>query len=375
MSGARRASRSGDRSAPLARAAWSLLANVAGGDGVKFRRFLGTAGIVVFVGPNGSGKSLLCVESILPTLDGVEWACDDLEHLHNRPAQQHVRDHEGCPVLGRRRPENASELGGRRRADDPGEWEECPDLRAILDRCGRGVRLVHSTLPLLLPSTGLPHPLYRPLQHVRDLVGIEHADVLFDEVAGVSDASDSATMPAGLTRWLQQLRKRDVFLRITTPAYDRCSKPIRQVAQVVVDVRSFFPGESESGRLWRPRRAMLARAYDAFEFGTFNKSSGKRMASKASWFYWRADHDAMHHYSTLAQVNALVDVTETGICTTCNGSRSRPKCECPTGVDQVPADRVRIEERVTSAGARYRRAVVLPEPEQGEPHRCNDAVV
>lgn len=341
--------RSVDRSAPLARSVWSALGTVAG-NGDRFADYVRASGIVVFVGPNGSGKSLLAVESVLPTLKGIEWVCDDLEHLHNRPAQAHVTAHEGCHALG------------RPATDDHPGWAECPELRAVLERTGRGVRLVHSTLPLLLPSTGLPHPLYRPLTHIRDLIGIEHADVLFDEVAGVSDASDSATMPAGLTRWLQQLRKRDVFLRITTPAYDRCSKPIRQVAQAVVDVRSFFPTASTSGRLWRPRRAMLARAYDAFEFGTFQKNSGQRMTAKGSWFYWRASHDAMHHYSTLAQVHALVDVTETGTCTTCNGSRSRPKCECPVGAEHVPAERLRIEERTTSTGTRYRKAVILPDP-------------
>lgn len=297
-------------------------------------------GIVVFVGPNGAGKSLLAVETLLPTLAGIAWECSDLAHVHNRELALHVADCSDCSKLA-------------------AGWRFCEEGTDLLDVCGHGERLVWSTLPILDDSTGLEHRLYRPLTHIRDLVGIEHADVFMDEVAGVSDASDSATMPAGMTRWLQQLRKRDVLLRVTTPAYDRCSKPIRQVATLVVDLRAFFEEPSESGRLWRPRRAMIAKAYDAFAFGNFNKNSGDRLGCMASLAYWRPTGRAQNCYDTLAQVHALVDVTEGGTCTTCNGSRTRAKCDCdPSLVESLlPGETVEIVEETTARGGRVRRAV------------------
>jgi hypothetical protein len=295
-------------------------------------------GIAVFVGPNGSGKSLLAVDAFLTTLAGLTWECDDFEHLHNRPVRVHVLGCEVCTPHPRRP-----------------IW--CQEAKALLEVHGRGVRLAYSTLPLLDDATGDEHPLFRPLIDYRQLVEIEHADVLFDEVAGISDASDSASTPAALTRWLQQLRKRDVRLRVTTPAYDRCSKPIRQVATLVIDCRSFFPEASSTGRLWRPRRAMWLQAFDGFDFATFEKNSGERQSTMARQFYWRATGRAQNSYSTLAQVTALADVTDAGMCMACGGGRSRPRCSCGPEVDAIPYGELQVVEQVSAAGARVRRAV------------------
>jgi hypothetical protein len=223
-----------------------------------------------------------------------------------------------------------------------------------------GVRLVYSTVPLL-DDEGEPHSLYRPLVDFRQLVTIEHSDVLFDEVAGVSDSSDSSGVPVQVTNWLHQLRKRDCRLRVTTPAYARCSKPIRQVAQIVVDARSFFPERQQSGRLWRPRRAMLFRAFDAFAFDDYTAgvAKGERIKSLAGAAFWRPGSEAADRYDTLGAVQALGHVTEGGMCAVCGGSRSRPRCACDHSVDDIPAHRISVEEVVGSGGARVRRAVVI----------------
>lgn len=315
------------------RAFWGFLALVMNRGG----RLLGLVqghGIVIFVGPNGSGKSLMAVESLLPTLAGMEWFCDDVEHAHMRPVRDHERE---CRVCA---PDGA-----------------CREWYRLHDRHSAGVRYVYSTLPLLDDRTGEEHELYRPLIDYRQLVEIEHADVLFDEVAGVSDASDSGSTPAALTRWLQQLRKRDVRLRVTTPAYERCSKPIRQVATLVVDCRSFFAGASSAGRLWRPRRAMMCQAYDGFDFNTFDKASGKRQRVEANLYYWRAAHRAQNSYSTLAQVHALAEVTDAGMCMACGGTRSRPRCSCGPEVEFIPYGALEVVEQVSASGSRVRRAV------------------
>ncbi len=313
---------------------WAVLGFFFNGGG-RLGKYVGAHGIVVFVGPNGSGKSLMAVESMLPTLDGIAWECADLDHKHNAPVRSHVDSCYGCTRV-------------------IGEEVLCEEAAVLLTLHGRGLRLAWSTLPLL-DRDGRVHPLYRPLASARELPHIEHADVLFDEVAGVSDADTSASMPSAIKRWLQQLRKRDVRLRVTTPAYDRCSLPIRQIANVVVDCRSFFVA-SGGGRVWKPRRAMIFEAYDAFEFGHFDKNSGKRLKREAVMYYWRNSHRGMGAYSTLAQVSALVDVDESGACVVCNGSRPRVACACPPDAHEIPPSELEVVEIPGPRGGRARQA-------------------
>ena len=311
-------------------------------------------GIVVFVGPNGSGKSLAAVLSTLAALRGVSWSCRILGHHHNGPLARHIETcSEGCD----RGPAVAVAL--------------CETGVALDADCCSGVRLVYSTVPLL-GDDGEPHELYRPLVDFRQLVTIEHADVLFDEVAGVSDASDSSGVPVQVTNWLHQLRKRDVRLRVTTPAYARCSKPIRQVAQVVVDARSFFAESSSSGRLWRPRRAMLFRAFDAFDFADYTASTGDRIKPLAGAAFWRPGSEASRRYDTLGGVQALGHVTEGGMCAVCGGARSRPKCACDHSVDDVPAELLKVSEVVSNSGIRTRRAEVVELPIPVVPDSVDD---
>lgn len=324
----------------VAPAAWGALGVLLNSD--RFFRLIEVTGIVVFVGPNGSGKSLAAVESALRTLAGVPWECLQLGHHHCRPLREHIdactdgceRDAQGVAAV--------CELG-----DD------------LVDQVGAGERLVYSTVPLL-DDDGRPHPLYRELSSFTQLVTIEHADVLFDEVAGIADASDSSSIPVAVTNWLHQLRKRDNRLRVTTPAYSRCAKPIRQVAQVVVDARAFFPEPSQAGRLWRPRRGMLYRAFDAFAFEEYTASTKTRVKSLAGAAYWRPTGAAQSHYDTLGAVTQLGHVMEGGMCSACGGSRSRPRCACPVGIDEVPAELLAITETVSGGGSRVRSAALPP---------------
>lgn len=297
-----------------------------------------STGIVVFVGPNGSGKSLAAVHATLRTLEGVPWTCDELGHFHNRPVRDHV--------------EHCAECVQHRRAP---VW--CAVAVDLLDLHGRGERLVYSTVPLLVD--GEDHPLFRALEDFRQLVTIEHADVLFDEVAGVSDSSDSQGLPVQVTNWLHQLRRRDVRLRVTTPAYARCSKPIRQIAQVVVDARSFFPEASVDGRLWRPRRAMLFSAYDSVEFEDYTASTKDRVKARGGAAFWRPGSLAERSYDSMGAVLALGHVTDGGMCAVCGGSRSRPRCACSHETDSLPIDCLTVVETVSAAGSRIRRAEAL----------------
>jgi hypothetical protein len=322
---------------------------------------LASTGITIFVGPNGSGKSLAAILSRLPALDGQPWECWEAMHVHHAAYREHARGCEHCPAPSlvarlHRRSKDVLPAGGPvlSLAD-----AFCAEGWDLLEQGSAGERLVYSTVPLI-GDDGEDHPRYRPLTSYSMLLRIEHAEVIFDEVAGVSDASDSGTIPVQVVQWMHTLRKADVRLAVTTPAYGRCSKPIRQVAQVVVDARSYFPEPRTSGRLWRPRQVFAFAAYDATTFEDFTVGAKERLPAQAKAVYWRPGGVAERRYDTLGQVLALGHVSDHGLCTACGGTRSRPRCACPADHD---ADTVLvIEESVSNAGARVRKAV----PASGE---------
>ncbi|MEI8081429.1 MAG: hypothetical protein WCI74_06235 [Actinomycetes bacterium] len=312
------------------------------------------AGIIVLVGPNGSGKSLVMVEGMLPTLDGRAWHCFDVEHKHHKVFSDHAA---ACPDCDYRAflayaCGSVSEV-----AAVVADGVICADGGELVVAASSGDRLVYSTVPLTL-TKGVPHPLYRPLTDYQQLLLIEHADVLFDEVAGISDASGSASMPVQVVNWQHQLRKRDIRQRVTTPAYARCSLPIRQVAQVVVECRSFAPVRV-AGLLWRPRRIIFATAYDAWSFEDFIAADGQRgkLRPMAKGLIWVPKSRALDTYNSFGQVLQLGHVTEGGMCITCGGSRARPKCGCTEDLSELPPDLVAVETIIGASGARVRKAV------------------
>lgn len=310
-------------------------------------------GIAVFVGPNGAGKSLVMVQSMMPTLAGTEWICWDAEHRHHRPFVAHAGLCEVCD-LATFLPHAVQSVAD---LDALPEGVLCEDGYGILRGGSVGVRHVYSTVPLTL-SKGIPHPLYVPLTDYRQLLSIEHADVLFDEVAGIADASASATMPVQVVNWQHKLRKADIRQRVTTPAYARCALPIRQVAQVVVECRAFFPASRSAGRLWRPRRLVLATAYDAWGFGEFMATDGQRdkLRPMARALLWVPTCEAVGAYNSWGQVLQLGHVTEGGMCISCGGGRSRPKCGCEEDHSDAEPGSLVVETITTASGARTLKA-------------------
>lgn len=333
----------------------------------SFWQLMESTGICVLIGPNGSGKSLVMVESEASTLAGMRWFCFDLEHQHHQPFRDHEADCETCDLAG-------VLAFGALKADELQEIPcLCPvGLDLVSSNCS-GQRLVYSTAPLTA-SKGVPHPFYRPLVDYRQLLAIEHADVLFDEVSGVADASGSASMPVQVTLWQHKLRKADIRQRVTTPAYARCALPVRQVAQVVVECRSFAPRRRE-GLLWRPRRIVLATAYDAWAFEDFVASDGQRAKLKpiARALIWVPDSKAITTYNTFGQVHQLGHVSEAGMCMTCGGTRSRPRCACSVEVDGLEPHLVEVVTEMTGAGTRVKRGVPVEQaPANGNAPTVNE---
>lgn len=288
--------------------------------------------IHAYVGPNGAGKSLLAALDTLPTLRGVQWSCDNPDHLHTMEGKTH------------------------------------------------GTRRVLSTMPFITPS-GAPHPLYVPLTDYSQIIFAEHVDLILDEVGGAVASSTGADIPMGVKASLQELRRREVVARWTAPSWARASKVLREVSQGVTLTMGFLPvphkdgvpfdgpheteklsvdGESlvydscdiegfhehPSGRLWGARRLMFARTFDASVFEEWTTEKRNKIKPEVRSLFWRPGSAAESAYDTHGFVEKLGQVTESGIHDACGGRVSPKRCNCPPDGD------------LKNRGARRRAAVV-----------------
>jgi hypothetical protein len=201
-------------------------------------------------------------------------------------------------------------------------------------------RPVVSSCRILDPATGLPHPLWVPLDDYRIIPELRLCDLIFDEVTGLASARDSASMPSTILNELMQLRKDDVTIRWTTPNWKRADTGIREVTQALTTCTGFAPSSqrtvTDDGlvRQWRQRRGFLWRTYDAKNFDEWTqakeRSSSKshRIRPIARQVFWGPGslvHDCYDTYETALTLGA---VSDHGMCLDCGGNRPRKKCTC-----------------------------------------------
>jgi hypothetical protein len=226
-------------------------------------------------------------------------------------------------------------------------------------------RPVVSTVRILDPATGEPHPLWVPLKDYRTLLEVEFCDVILDEVTGVASSRESSGMPAVVANHLVQLRRRDIALRWTAPNWKRADTIIRECSQGVTLCMGFAPqrivgepvvwdgphdmrgdrapltleptpwdcmidGEHEHAedRLWSSKRLFYWRTYDAAAFDEWTAYRKERVRPVARQLHWRPGHVASQAYDTFDAVLSLGAVTESGLCMECDGHRQKKPCQC-----------------------------------------------
>lgn len=259
----------------------------------KGRRRRRAGAIHGYIGPNGSGKSLAMVLDTTPTLNGQTWKCDEPSHLHTKAGVT------------------------------------------------TGVRRVLSTLPLLDPLTGEPHPLYDPLHEWTQVLNAEHCDLLFDEVTGIAGAREAMGMPVAVQNILQQLRRRDVLMRWSAPSWKRADTIIRDCTQLVTVAAGHMSDHSamrvDSPPAWAPKRLFKWRTFDCKDFDEWTaakasqegkKGAHKPLRPKVVTWYWGPDSEAFASYDTRGAVSRVGEVLDGGRCAHCGGRRAVPKCEC-----------------------------------------------
>jgi hypothetical protein len=205
-------------------------------------------------------------------------------------------------------------------------------------------RTVLSTVALINPRTGEPYPNFVPFTDWNQLLDLRHADVLMDEIVGIAASTEHASVPTQAVNIMMQLRRRDVCLRWTAPAWARAVKSIREVTKGVTLCSGHLPKPparnpdgSKSQRMWAENRLFWWRTYDATTFEEFTlikaqslgqKKTAHNMKSSASALYWRPGRTAEGTYRTLDEVSRVGQVSGAGLCIHCHGRRPVPQCRC-----------------------------------------------
>lgn len=201
-----------------------------------------------------------------------------------------------------------------------------------LSSLARG-RTVLSTVKLLDPATGEAHPSYERLTDWSQILEAEHCDILFDEVLGIANSRASQGMPQQVQVLLNQLRRRDIVLRWTAPAWTRADIIIREVSQAVTICRGYLPKDfsEDQGagvKAWRARRLFRWQTYSAIDFSTMTDSKTVKVGPELTRWFWGPGSEAFSSYSTLDAVERVGEVLDAGTCAHCGGTRARKKCTC-----------------------------------------------
>lgn len=194
-------------------------------------------------------------------------------------------------------------------------------------------RPVLSNTPILDPTTGGRHALWIPLTGYHQLAEVRGCDVLLDEITGVASSRESGGLPVEIANLLVQLRRRDVSLSWTTPAWGRADRILREVTQLVTWCRGYLPQvQRERGRQWKDNRLFWWRSWQAFEFDDFKigQHSRAKVKPKCHCFFWRPGKPAERAYDTRASVAMLIR-SSAGTCVSCGGKRVQHRCQCAPG--------------------------------------------
>lgn len=185
------------------------------------------------------------------------------------------------------------------------------------------------------PSHMAAHPGYVPFTAWTQLLDWRDGPVIMDEITGVADSNEGASMPSAVANKLAQLRRDEVVLRITGLNFIRANKRIREATNAVTVCRSTFAvkayAEDGSEKVWRQRRLAFWTTYDAQSLPV-EKDATATAYENADIFtkgrHWIPTSPAIRAYDTLAPVSTVGTVSDSGRCAHCDGVRRAQECSC-----------------------------------------------
>lgn len=199
------------------------------------------------------------------------------------------------------------------------------------------------------------HPGWIKFREWPQILEARGVDVLLDEVTGVASSRESAKMPAPVANALVQLRRSDVVVRWSTPAWTRADIIIRECSQAVTYCRGFMPTlvqDHGADRAWRTRRLFKWKTYDAADFEDFTAGKREQLAPLTVDWHYGPKSPVFSAYDTFDAVASIGSVTETGRCYRCDGTRKAHECVCTDYLEHVAeVKEVRANGGITAATA------------------------
>ena len=263
--------------------------------------------------PQGSGEAAPAVEAVV--LPGISFGSSKL-------LTSGIKKRRGTPLMG------YTGLNGM--------GKSFAMVRDTLPDLAMGRRVL-STVALLDPHTGNPHPLYVPFRHWSQLDGWCNGPLMLDEVTGVMDARESG-MPKKVRKQLPQMRRVNAPIRWTGINWDNSDKRLRQITQAVTDCRGFLPktgatrsdGQVDAVSMWLPNRLFLFTTYDASTLMTAEDSSQltqkdekkRKVRVMKREFVWGPGSLAFACYNTLDSVDSIDNS-----CPLCGGRVPEKTCK------------------------------------------------
>jgi len=165
-----------------------------------------------------------------------------------------------------------------------------------------------------------------PFRCWQDLLDFQGpGEVWMDEVTGVANSNDWASMPSVIGDRLMQLRRSELVVRWTSPSFDNGNKKLRQVTQAVTVCRG-MASKRVKGHAWGQNRFFMWLTFDARLMDEFSNEA-KRLKAYIRQFVWKPVSFAA--YDTFESVLRLDDTVWGGTCLRCGGKVAQPRCTCP----------------------------------------------
>lgn len=268
--------------------------------------------IHAYVGANGGGKSASMVWDTLPSIYAGRRILSTVRILDFA----NPRECSGCDSLGHEQP----------------VYRELPPPEGTSWDQWRQYTLPEERLELVGSQVHqAAHPLWVPFTDWEQLLEARKCDVLMDEVTGVGSSRESQSMPAPVANKLVQLRRADVVVRWSSPAWARADKIIRETSQAVTFCQGYFPKksrDSEADRVWSQRRLFRWKTYDAADFEDFTVGKREQLRPLVVDHHWGPGSPSFAAYDTYDAVLSIGTVTDSGRCYRCGGRRRVPECRC-----------------------------------------------
>lgn len=158
-----------------------------------------------------------------------------------------------------------------------------------------------------------------PIVSLRQLLNIENATVLLDEVSVIFSSRSSQSLPAEVVAFLQTLRHRNITVRWTAPGWMRCDNLLRQSTQAVVNVAPVIRAHGQSP--WPRPIIAMAGVLDTTT-GATDETPTKVLRRR---FLRPIRSVAFGAYDTLADTPLLGRHLQGGTCPDCGGTLERHK--------------------------------------------------